>query len=269
MTERDPSARDLLAPLDDAYAASARDRERIRNKLRGILGEAALPIAGAGAGAVGSRASRGTRPEARASVFTPMAGVLGVGVLVVVGAMVVRSFVGGSTRGDAPRDTHSTLPAPSAPHDDEPARPIDPPVDEAPERELSVPVGALPSAPSITKPLRTTTARDGDDPLEKETKLMREANRALGAGAYDKALELLDEHSRSFPRGFFVDERDVDRVLALCGLGQRTRATTEASVFVRTRSTSPLARRIATSCAGDVISQDAPRAGSNREGDER
>ena len=73
---------------------------------------------------------------------------------------------------------------------------------------------------------------------------------AARAGNPSKALQLLDDHARRFPRGTLREERIAARVHALCALGRRSEASEEAETFLAETPQSPYASRVRDSCAG-------------------
>jgi hypothetical protein len=83
-----------------------------------------------------------------------------------------------------------------------------------------------------------------------EARLLRDADAALRAGDAAHALALLDQHAASFPGGVLVEEREAERVVVLCALGQVDAARQAGAAFVRDHSHSPLAARVRASCTG-------------------
>jgi hypothetical protein len=82
--------------------------------------------------------------------------------------------------------------------------------------------------------------------LAEETRILREADRALRAGNSEAAIALLDEHAARFPDGVLAPERSAERLVAMCQTGKADAAT--ASRFLATRSGSPLAARVKQAC---------------------
>jgi hypothetical protein len=78
---------------------------------------------------------------------------------------------------------------------------------------------------------------------------VREADQAVRAHDGATALARLDEHARRFPRGLLGEEREAERVLALCELGRVAEARRAAAAFLAESPRSPLADRVRTSCA--------------------
>ncbi len=88
------------------------------------------------------------------------------------------------------------------------------------------------------------------DELAEETRLLRDADALTRGGQPVRALALLDEHARRFPRGILGEERDVERILSLCAAGRRQEARVSAERFLASRPRSPLAGRVRGSCGG-------------------
>ena len=127
------------------------------------------------------------------------------------------------------------------------ARPAQPepagPASAAPgNTEVAAPAGApLAVASASPSSIAATT-------LRAETELIRGGLAALHESDPARALALFDEHARRFPTGVLADERDVERVTALCDLGRTAEARSVVSSFLRRRPDSPLTRRLLSSC---------------------
>jgi len=118
----------------------------------------------------------------------------------------------------------------------------------SPASQEVVPSIALPKAAAIaSSPSSLPTV----SPVAEETRLLRAASEALRADDPARALALLDEHGRRFPRGALAEERSVERVSALCKLGRVDEAHTEAERFLIATPDSPLAASVRASCGGD------------------
>lgn len=128
------------------------------------------------------------------------------------------------------------MPSPSAV--EQPASPLAPPpvlsVDEL-ARE------APPRAPSTRR-----ARRRSEDYLAREVALLSRASSELHAGRPAAALEALDEHAGSFPRGALVQERAAGRARALCALGRTREAQVE---LAKLPPSSPHAARAAKACS--------------------
>ncbi len=84
------------------------------------------------------------------------------------------------------------------------------------------------------------------DTLAGETSLLRDADQALRAGNAARALTLLDEHASRYPRGVLAPERNAERVLARCKLGQLD--AKGAQSYLGSHANSPFAARIVDAC---------------------
>jgi RNA polymerase sigma-70 factor (ECF subfamily) len=73
----------------------------------------------------------------------------------------------------------------------------------------------------------------------------------LKRGDAAHALDLLNRHAALYPAGALVEEREAERVVVLCALGETQRARAAAAVFLRDRPRSPLAARVRGSCAAE------------------
>jgi hypothetical protein len=100
-----------------------------------------------------------------------------------------------------------------------------------------------PSAPPTVASAPAPTERSA---LAEETRLLREADRALRAGNAETALALVDEHATRFPDGVLAPERSAERLIALCQSGKSDAAA--AARFLAGRASSPLAARVKQAC---------------------
>jgi hypothetical protein len=109
--------------------------------------------------------------------------------------------------------------------------------------DVAEPAAASPAVVSTASPssIAATT-------LRAETELIRGGLAALHEGDPARALALFDEHARRFPTGVLADERDVERVTALCDLGRSAEARAVVSSFLRRRPDAPLTHRLLSSC---------------------
>jgi outer membrane protein assembly factor BamD (BamD/ComL family) len=82
---------------------------------------------------------------------------------------------------------------------------------------------------------------------------MGRARASLGQGDAARALSLLSEHAKKFPRGVLAPERDVSRIMALCALGRTEKAKQHAATFVRRHPRSALTDRVRRTCVGDDL----------------
>ena len=250
-------SKDARALLDAARRASAptdADRARLQHALSASLGPLPAPapqpsvvapiaapmslvtkvvlataIVGAGLG-LGVVALRGGEPPARPALAVPVA---------------------------APR-----LPVPAPPVAPEPqpapalvAPPLEPPRPQRPQ-PVARPIRPLTYAPiDLTEP----EAKPAVEPaaivptppdLGQELALLREAQVAARSGDAPRALALLEEHARKFPKGALREERTAAHIAALCDLRRVDDAREEAERFLAESPRSPYAGRVRDSCAG-------------------
>lgn len=84
--------------------------------------------------------------------------------------------------------------------------------------------------------------------LDDEVALVRRASDLLRAGDPMRALSALVEHARLFPAGKLVTMRQAARVQALCDLGRREQARSEAEIFLSDHGDSPYAAKVRQPC---------------------
>jgi outer membrane protein assembly factor BamD (BamD/ComL family) len=82
----------------------------------------------------------------------------------------------------------------------------------------------------------------GTDSID-ELRAIAQARRLLGHDP-QAALSLLDRVARAHPSGYFVEEREALRVLALMAAGQSAQAKRRADAFLRVYPSSPFADRV-------------------------
>lgn len=90
-------------------------------------------------------------------------------------------------------------------------------------------------AQEAPQPAQVTTA----DTLREETRLLREARRALEARHAARSVAFLDQHAERFPHGVLHEERLALRAIALCRLGQHAAAGTMIDELRRLYPSSP------------------------------
>lgn len=269
----EPEKKSLLAPLADAYEPNQADAERVFARIQASLlasgaavppaSSALPPAAPAPAAAPAAPAAPVAAAGARAGKSLALLG-LSVFVLAIVGGAVVKQMQSEDAR---PVPT-VTAPAPVAPS------PVIAETNPAP-REVttattpaipSISVDSLPSANVVPRgatpgPIALATASPEEpapapsapaaDTLEKEARLLAEARRAVQRGEGTRALALLDEHARDYPKGWLASDRAAEHIAVLCSLGRRDEAVREAKVFLEGRPKGPLTRRVTMSCAGE------------------
>ncbi len=114
-------------------------------------------------------------------------------------------------------------------------------------------VPLIPTPPVLPAPASSAT-------LAAEVTLLKQANAELTAGHASRALALLDEHRRLYPRGALGEERDAARVLALCGAGRHSEGIAARGRFLQDHPASPQIARVQNACTtpGGGIQRDFP-----------
>jgi TolA-binding protein len=118
----------------------------------------------------------------------------------------------------------------------------------APEAPEPLSVDALPTAET---PKATAPARAAADPLSLELSAIESARSALGRRDYSRALRLLDEHAKRFPKAHLMAEATVLRIEALVARGDKAAATRIGKAFLSRDPNGPYARRV-RSLLGDA-----------------
>jgi hypothetical protein len=198
MSDLSPRARQMLQ--SSVKRATAADRDRIQDALRGKLGLTTLSVA-----------ERGGAPPARARWPYFSSAIVGVGLI--GGALLFM------TR-HKPADVVPVVPAVASVVATAPSAPVATPAES----------GALAPPPAAVVPeLAAPSARPAPDRLAQELAFLERATSALHAGRASSALKILDEYQRKFPNGLLALERSAARAQALCSLGRRSEAQTELS----------------------------------------
>ena len=90
--------------------------------------------------------------------------------------------------------------------------------------------------------------RSSGTQLEAELSLIEQAQGALRDGDPGRALMLLAEHERRFPRGLLLEERLASRTLALCNMGLKAEAEKVAGELTQYSPASALWPSVALAC---------------------
>lgn len=150
-----------------------------------------------------------------------------------------------------------------------PTMPVPPPADDAAsDAEGSAPRAATPvrarpaRSRTAPRPKQAAPAAVAPEPaydLAADTKLLQDANRALQAGKPARALELLAQHERDFPRPAQPDLRTVVWIGALCAQDRPADAKRRAAALRRNRPNSPLLPRVDATCAAEKTDTKEPK----------
>lgn len=103
--------------------------------------------------------------------------------------------------------------------------------------------------------LRPNDSTIGEGAVE-EAALVAEIDAALRADDGARALRLIEEHERRFPRGLLVDEREAARVLVRCASAPDPSV---AETFLLAHPRSPLHARIVAACGTGAKPSASPR----------
>jgi len=221
--EPEPLDADVLGMLRSALPMTAvpeASRARILSKVEARI--AVLPPGGGGHPA-------GPSVAPPAASLGAAAWIAGHPWLAVTAAFVLGGGAGVLLRGGSPKPevVYVERPAVTAPSPPavEAQGPATPPVE-------AVPVEALPVAPA--KPHAEVPRDDTGERLAAESAVLDVARTALAAGDGERALEAVDRHAASFPRGLLIEEREALGIRALVAVGRVEEAKARTARF-RTR----------------------------------
>jgi hypothetical protein len=102
-------------------------------------------------------------------------------------------------------------------------------------------------APSLASSKPTVSSAPAANPVE-ELPLVRAMQQALRAGNASQALALAADHTRRFPRGSLIEEREGVRAVARCQLAAPDARAPIFAAFTRHFSTSPYTARVKAAC---------------------
>ena len=117
----------------------------------------------------------------------------------------------------------------------------------SPATTLEKPLAFRAGTRTPTVPAAVTPAHVAGD-VAAEVRLLGEAHTAMRGGDAARALVLLDEHARRYPKGALGEERDAARISALCALGRTSEARDATERFLRAAPLSPHAGPVRASC---------------------
>jgi outer membrane protein assembly factor BamD (BamD/ComL family) len=102
----------------------------------------------------------------------------------------------------------------------------------------------LPQAESPSAPAARADRAASQSALAAELAALDQARARLDSGDASGALSLLDDYSRTYPRGRLALEAEVLRIDALAKKGQAASAAKRAEAFLRRHPNSVLASRV-------------------------
>ena len=189
-----------------------------------------------------------------------------------VGKVLATTVIVGATTTAVVVARPEPTPAPTvarAVHEDAPRPRARPPAARAPTSAAIPPAvvdpgGEVPPAPApVPEPLpaeRVRKPKSATVPtpppivdasaLEREAALVAASQRALAQNRPERALDLLEQHARTFPHGGMAEDRDALRVVALCAAGRTDDAATQRTKFFRRWPKSLHASRVRAACDG-------------------
>jgi hypothetical protein len=264
MTELSLEARSLFETVRECDGPTPADRERVALSIAVKIGVAApILLASAPASAVASAAAAGVAAGAASSGVAAGATTASAGLLSTAAAKIFIAGVVGATLGVGvmvPITLYEPDGAESQPSVVVASKPV-PPVIEGTRKASSTKDGEVMTihdlreepqrqAPATTRGpgVVAPSARRQTAPLTQEAELLAAVQRKLAANQPTLALELLDQHERSYAGGALSEERAAVRVFALCQAGQPEAARRHAAEFLRLAPRSPLVPRIRRSC---------------------
>lgn len=257
-----PHDRALLEAGREGLEPALDDRKRLRGAIAAQIGIAAT-ISAASAGATATSSAAATVATTGATVAAGSgAAAVGAGAITVMKGLAVLVLVAGAgTLGyramHAPAEV-SHPPGAMA----QPPSALVPPVNTvetstvalAEERAASpmVASSSVSSGSVAPRPPTPSAKSPSADPpagaLSQETHLVADARAALRSGDASRALMLLEEHARRFSAGVLSEERDAERVAALCAVGREEEARTRADRFSRDYPRSALGAKVRAAC---------------------
>jgi hypothetical protein len=140
----------------------------------------------------------------------------------------------------------------SAPAEVVMAPPSLPPTPPAPfsviEPALPAPSAVAPASPVSVAHAPSPAPHASQGSVAEEVAILRRVSASLRAGDPRTALAGVAEHARRFPNGALAEERDTERIVALCALGRREDATRATERFERAYPSSSHEGRIRAAC---------------------
>jgi len=236
-------SRRVIDAVRQAYGPSESDRARVRQRVVGQL--------------TGARAVTAATHASAAWLASTSVKIVAFGMVIcVVGAVVFARYAKQKTTVHAGLGSGVSLQLSAAPaRVAELAASAEPPVlasaaavasDDSPAPGVSAHHALKPTNPNGTTP-----------DVQGEIALLSKAQRALSSGKPGHALQLLDEYARVYPKGTLRQEHDAARIIALCKLGEVSKARALANAFMRAAPQSPLAERVRASCGNSLNTEGA------------
>jgi hypothetical protein len=248
MTGLGPESNALLEVARDGDEPTHADRDRVRAAIERRL-------------ALGAGAGLGAAMAAKSAAAASPAGLLAKA-LVTAGIVCAVGVTAWQVARTPPRSAAPTMslatPIAPAPIDapthvaealiGAPSVPAPAPSSSEEHRRLLSSAQALPIQGAVAASSTRSAAATGD--VAAEVRLLDQAHTAMRAGDAERALGLLEDHGRRYPRGALGEERDAARIAALCALGRIAEARDATDRFLRAAPRSPQAGALRASCGG-------------------
>ena len=237
--DRLPSELQLLIAAERESRAPAGARDEVAQRLAKTIGLPALAAGAAHAAQAAATATPGAMAGSEAAnvaagtVKSLIAKSLAAKLIVavVIGGTSVGAVVGvGRVVHQHRRDVQNPTSRATVASSTRPATTTMAPPPSAPNPAVELPATAPPVSPtaSHSEPHRL---RHSDIAVERA--LVADARSLMQSGDTTRALAILKEHARRYPRGQLAEERDALEVVALARAGDHKRARVRADEFVR------------------------------------
>lgn len=271
MSPLGPEARAILDAAEGVDSPAPEDKERMRARLAAAIGASVVGAAATGVAVKGTTVTALSKGAGGVAGSALLAKILAA--VLVVGAATAGYVIGRRADADAVR---ATPPEPSSVVASGAAQPVAEPtpvVTDPSSADSPTAPGAAAPPVAIRAPASTAAARPGSAPLaatasvvgsaapapphsapvaagetEGEASLLQRARAAIDAGDGVTALDALDAHERRFPSGFLADQRQAERVVAMCTIAKVRETRESAEHFLAQRPRSQQADRIRRAC---------------------
>lgn len=233
-----PETEEVLRRARLSTAMAPEQRRRLKSRIVARIAATGTLLVAGDAAARGGFALWGSTMGATAKGVTAL-------------ALVASLGAGGYIATRAVQRAHAPVVQP-AHHEPESARPAEPAIfaPAAPVGDTSNAPAIVPDAPAKVASHAVARApslpAETPNPLVEETRLLREAQLALGAGNAARATALLDEHAARFPNGQMAPERAAERMVIQCQTGKAGAAA--GQLFLSEHPGSPYSARIKQTC---------------------
>ena len=278
MSNLNPESKRLLALAREARTPSIDDRARVARRLAlavGVSAGAATTVttaaavqAAAGSSAAGAHLGAEATAGHAAAGTAKTAAAWGAGKLSIAGVVLLTAAGAYLTFSRAPASPSAQRAEASAKHAKPSAKLAEPSsklaepsalilqrvaASEARVEERAQPNATVVETPSPKAPAtaesRVRTRRSGSETLPHELELLHQAQVAWRDHAAARALELVEQHRRAYPKSALRTEREALEVLASCEVGKSRQAARLARSLLKRAPDSPSRAAIEESCA--------------------